>query len=75
MRQLGHFHFGSAIISGRRADIHCNTLVNLLDSFCRIVFYGGIMGIPSGYRSALDIRQTQIAIKEVKDHFERSLAS
>lgn len=32
------------------------------------------MGIPSGYRSALDIRQTQIAIKEVKDHFERSLA-
>ena len=30
--------------------------------------------IPEGYRSALDIRKTQIAIKEVKDHFERSLA-
>ncbi|MCR5237349.1 MAG: aspartate--ammonia ligase [Lachnospiraceae bacterium] len=32
------------------------------------------MNIPENYRSALDIRQTQIAIKEVKDHFERSLA-
>ncbi len=32
------------------------------------------MGIPENYKSALDIRQTQVAIKEVKDHFERSLA-
>ncbi len=32
------------------------------------------MNIPENYRSGLDIRQTQIAIKEVKDHFERSLA-
>ena len=32
------------------------------------------MNIPGDYRSALDIRQTQVAIKEVKDHFERSLA-
>ena len=32
------------------------------------------MNIPENYSSALDIRQTQIAIKEVKDHFERSLA-
>ena len=30
--------------------------------------------IPAGYRSALDIRQTQTGIKEVKDHFERALA-
>ena len=32
------------------------------------------MEIPGSYRSALDVRQTQIAIKEVKDHFERALA-
>ncbi len=32
------------------------------------------MNIPQDYRSALDIRETQIGIKEVKDHFERSLA-
>ncbi|MCR5410396.1 MAG: aspartate--ammonia ligase [Lachnospiraceae bacterium] len=32
------------------------------------------MEIPGDYRSALDIRQTQVAIKEVKDYFERSLA-
>ncbi|MBQ9605613.1 MAG: aspartate--ammonia ligase [Lachnospiraceae bacterium] len=32
------------------------------------------MNIPQNYRSALDIRETQIGIKEVKDHFERSLA-
>ncbi len=32
------------------------------------------MDIPGNYKSALDVRQTQIAIKEVKDHFERSLA-
>ena len=32
------------------------------------------MNIPENYRSALDIKQTQVAIKEVKDHFERSLA-
>ena len=32
------------------------------------------MNIPGNYRSALDVRQTQIAIKEVKDYFERSLA-
>ena len=33
-----------------------------------------ISSIPKDYRSALDIKKTQIAIKEVKDHFERSLA-
>ncbi|MBR1523346.1 MAG: aspartate--ammonia ligase [Lachnospiraceae bacterium] len=32
------------------------------------------MNIPQNYRSALDIRETQIGIKDVKDHFERSLA-
>ena len=32
------------------------------------------MEIPKSYRSALDVRQTQIAIKEVKDYFERALA-
>ncbi len=32
------------------------------------------MNIPATYKSALDVKQTQIAIKEVKDHFERSLA-
>lgn len=32
------------------------------------------MDIPKSYKSALNVRQTQIAIKEVKDHFERSLA-
>ncbi|MCR5774452.1 MAG: aspartate--ammonia ligase [Lachnospiraceae bacterium] len=32
------------------------------------------MKIPDNYRSALDIKQTQVAIKEVKDHFERALA-
>ena len=32
------------------------------------------MNIPGNYRSALDVRQTQIAIKEVKDYFERALA-
>ena len=31
--------------------------------------------IPEGYRSALDIRQTEVAIKEVKDYFERDLAA
>ncbi|MCI8712897.1 MAG: aspartate--ammonia ligase [Ruminococcus sp.] len=30
--------------------------------------------IPEGYRSPLTIRETEVAIKEVKDHFERSLA-
>lgn len=30
--------------------------------------------IPSGYKSNLSIRETQVAIKEVKDYFERSLA-
>ncbi len=30
--------------------------------------------IPEGYRSPLDIRQTEIAIKKVKDFFERDLA-
>ncbi|MBO4266086.1 MAG: aspartate--ammonia ligase [Lachnospiraceae bacterium] len=30
--------------------------------------------IPSGYKSNLSIRETEIAIKEVKDYFERSLA-
>ena len=30
--------------------------------------------IPEGYRPPLFIRETEVAIKEVKDHFERSLA-
>ncbi|MBQ8162787.1 MAG: aspartate--ammonia ligase [Clostridia bacterium] len=30
--------------------------------------------IPDGYRSALDIKETQVAIKKVKDFFERNLA-
>ena len=30
--------------------------------------------IPSGYKSNLSIRETQVAIKEFKDYFERSLA-
>ena len=30
--------------------------------------------IPDGYKSALNIRQTQVAIKKVKDFFERDLA-
>ena len=30
--------------------------------------------IPAGYHSPLTIRETEVAIKEVKDHFERSLA-
>ncbi|MFR8318781.1 MAG: aspartate--ammonia ligase, partial [Catenibacillus sp.] len=34
----------------------------------------GLM-IPDGYRSHLDIRETEIAIKYVKDYFERELAN
>ena len=30
--------------------------------------------IPAGYHSPLTIRETEVAIKEVKDHFERALA-
>lgn len=30
--------------------------------------------IPQNYRSPLTIRETEVAIKEIKDHFERSLA-
>lgn len=30
--------------------------------------------IPTGYTSPLSIRETEVAIKEVKDHFERALA-
>lgn len=30
--------------------------------------------IPQGYVSPLTIRETEVAIKEIKDHFERSLA-
>lgn len=30
--------------------------------------------IPDGYSSPLTIRETEVAIKEIKDHFERSLA-
>ena len=30
--------------------------------------------IPSGYKSALDVKETQVAIKKVKDFFERNLA-
>ena len=32
------------------------------------------LDIPEGYKSALTVRQTQIAIKKVKDYFERDLA-
>ncbi len=31
--------------------------------------------IPAGYKSALSIRETEVAIKKVKDFFERSLAT
>ncbi|MCI6017996.1 MAG: aspartate--ammonia ligase [Clostridiales bacterium] len=31
--------------------------------------------LPEGYKSALDIRETEIAIKYVKDYFERELAN
>ena len=31
--------------------------------------------IPEGYKSPLDIRETEIAIKYVKDYFERELAN
>ena len=30
--------------------------------------------IPENYQSALDIRETEVAIKAVKDFFERALA-
>lgn len=30
--------------------------------------------IPSGYHAPLSIRETEVAIKEIKDHFERALA-
>lgn len=30
--------------------------------------------IPQGYVSPLTIRETEVAIKEIKDYFERSLA-
>ena len=30
--------------------------------------------IPNGYQSPLTIRETEVAIKEIKDHFERALA-
>ena len=30
--------------------------------------------IPENYHSPLTIRETEVAIKEVKDHFERALA-
>ena len=33
------------------------------------------MKIPDNYQSALDVRETEIAIKEVKDFFERALAT
>lgn len=33
------------------------------------------INIPKGYKSALDIRDTEVAIKEVKDFFERALAN
>lgn len=34
----------------------------------------GSIQIPEHYESRLDIRETEVAIKEVKDHFERALA-
>lgn len=30
--------------------------------------------VPAGYTSPLSIRETEVAIKEVKDYFERALA-
>ena len=30
--------------------------------------------IPEGYTAPLTIRETEVAIKEIKDHFERALA-
>ncbi len=33
------------------------------------------IAIPEGYKSALDLRETQIAIKRVKDEFQRELAT
>jgi len=30
--------------------------------------------IPAGYASPINIRETEIAIKEIKDYFERDLA-
>lgn len=32
------------------------------------------LSIPDGYKSVLDVRQTQIAIKKIKDYFERDIA-
>ena len=32
------------------------------------------LSIPDGYKPALDVRQTQIAIKKIKDYFERDIA-
>ena len=34
----------------------------------------GKLYVPDGYKTLLDIRQTEIAIKKVKDFFERELA-
>lgn len=34
----------------------------------------GIINIPEGYKSPQSIKETEIAIKEVKDYFERALA-
>ena len=34
----------------------------------------GELLMPEGYKSPLTIRETEVAIKEVKDHFERALA-
>lgn len=34
----------------------------------------GHLTVPKGYYSPLTIRETEVAIKEVKDHFERALA-
>ena len=34
----------------------------------------GTIYIPEGYKSPQNIKETEIAIKEVKDYFERALA-
>ena len=34
----------------------------------------GTIQIPDGYKSPQTIRETEVAIKEVKDYFERALA-
>ena len=45
-----------------------------MSKFCRRSLDMEQLKIPDGYSSPLTIRETEVAIKEVKDHFERALA-